>query len=68
MGHVIFTLYNCFDKDCLHFELIGVKGDQRFLEVAQVLLDSFIDLQERDKVLLRDKYKVCQLIFVICRA
>ena len=56
MGHVIFTLYNCFDKDCLHFELIGVKGDQRFLEVAQVLLDSFIDLQERDKVLLRDKY------------
>lgn len=56
MGHVSFSLYHCFDKDCLHFELIGEKSYQRFLEVAQVLLDSFIDLQERDKVLLRDKY------------
>ena len=59
MGHVIFTLYHCFDKDSLHLKLIGKKRDQRFLEVAQVLLDSFIDLQERDKVLLREKYKVC---------
>ena len=56
MRDVIFTLNNCFNKDCLHLKLIGVKSDQRFLKVAQVLLDSFIYLQERDKVLLRDKY------------
>jgi hypothetical protein len=56
MRDVTITLNHCFYKDCLHLKLIGVKRDQRFLKVAQVLLDSFIDLQERDKVLLRDKY------------
>jgi hypothetical protein len=56
MRDVIITLNHCFDKDYLHLKLIGVKSDQRFLKVAQVLLDSFIYLKERDKVLLRDKY------------